>query len=65
MFTIALSAVAVSAFFSMGAVFAVKAGLSVTETAIFMSVFIAFGALAQWPLGWISDKVDRRWVIFL
>ncbi|MFP6776061.1 MAG: MFS transporter [PS1 clade bacterium] len=63
-FTIALSAVAVSAFFSMGAVFAVKAGLSVTETAIFMSVFIAFGALAQWPLGWISDKVDRRWVIF-
>ena len=63
-FTVALSAVAVSSFFSMGAVFAVKAGLSVVETAMFMSVFIAFGAITQWPLGWISDRVDRRWVIF-
>lgn len=62
-FTVALSAIAVSAVFSLGAIFAVKAGLSVSETAIFMTVFIAFGAIAQWPLGWISDRVDRRWVI--
>jgi MFS family permease len=62
--TVALGGVAVSSVFSFGAIFAVRAGLSVSETAIFMTIFIAFGALSQWPLGWLSDRVDRRWVIF-
>ncbi len=62
-FTVALCAITQSAIFSIGAVFAVRAGLSVSETAIFMTIYIAFGAIAQWPLGWLSDRVDRRWVI--
>src|SRR5262249_19540106 len=31
--------------------------------ALFMTVFIAGGALIQWPLGRFSDRTDRRWVI--
>lgn len=61
--SIFVSAVAHGAMFSMGAVFAVKVGMSVTKTALFMSSFITLGALAQWPLGWLSDKIDRRLVI--
>lgn len=62
-FTIFVSAIAHGSMFAMGAVFAVKSGLTVTSTAIFMSSFIATGALAQWPLGWLSDQIDRRIVI--
>ncbi|MCH8859248.1 MAG: MFS transporter [Proteobacteria bacterium] len=28
-----------------------------------MTVFIAGGALSQWPLGWLSNHMDRRWMI--
>lgn len=31
--------------------------------ALFMSVFIAGGAIVQWPLGRLSDRMDRRWII--
>jgi len=30
-----------------------------------MTLFLGFGALSQWPLGWISDRIDRRKVILL
>jgi MFS family permease len=62
-FTIFITAIAHGSMFAMGAVFAVKSGLTVTNTALFMSSFIAAGALAQWPLGWLSDQIDRRLVI--
>jgi MFS family permease len=38
-------------------------GFSTRGLALFMSVFIAGGALIQWPLGRFSDRVDRRWII--
>lgn len=62
-FAIFVAATAHGAMFGMGAVFAVKAGLAVSELALFMSSFIALGALAQWPLGWLSDRMDRRLVL--
>ncbi len=61
--TIGLSGLASAGFFGVGTIYAVKAGLSVSETALFMTLFISFGAVSQWPLGWLSDKVDRRKVI--
>ena len=61
--SIFLSGIAHGAMFSMGAVFAIKAGMTVATTALFMSSFIAVGALFQWPLGWLSDQIDRRIVI--
>jgi len=63
--TIGLSGLASAGFFGVGTIYAVKAGLSVSETALFMTLFIGFGAATQWPLGWLSDKIDRRKVILL
>jgi len=61
--TVGLSALASAGFFGVGTIYAIKSGLSISETAIFMTLFIGFGALSQWPLGWLSDKIDRRKVI--
>lgn len=61
--SIMLSSIVQGAMFGMGAVFASNAGMSVSQTAIFMSVFIGLGAFSHWPLGWLSDKIDRRLVV--
>lgn len=51
------------AFYSLGGIFALRAGLSLMETAIFMSAAVIGGAAAQVPLGKLSDRMDRRRVI--
>lgn len=63
--TIGISGLASAGFFGVGTIYAIKSGLSISETALFMTLFLGFGALSQWPLGWISDKIDRRKVILL
>jgi len=51
------------AVFGMGAVYARSAGLSVAQVSIFMFVLVAGAALFQWPIGKLSDRMDRRKVI--
>lgn len=51
------------AIFSMGAVFTHNVGLSTFQTSIFMFSLIAGAALMQWPIGKLSDHIDRRKVI--
>jgi MFS family permease len=51
------------AFWSLAPLYGQSLGFSTRELALFMSVFIAGGALVQWPLGRISDGMDRRWII--
>ena len=63
--TIGISGLASAGFFGVGTIYAIKSGLSIPETALFMTLFLGFGALSQWPLGWISDRIDRRKVILL
>lgn len=46
--------------FGMTAVYGTEAGLSTTEIAVFVSSFYVGGLLFQWPVGWVSDRVDRR-----
>lgn len=49
----------------MGAVFGSQIGLSATQTALFIAMLFA-GALAfQYPMGWLSDRMDRRKLIFI
>ena len=60
---IALNSISQGSMFGMGAVYASNAGMNVNQTALFMTSFIALGALFHWPLGWLSDKIDRRLVI--
>jgi len=50
--------------FGLSAVYATRAGFSTGETALFLAL-PSIGALVfQWPVGWVSDRVPRRGVIF-
>ncbi|WP_420416278.1 MFS transporter [Pacificispira sp.] len=51
------------AFWTFGPVFAQDKGLPVQEIALFMGAFMAGGTVLQWPLGWLSDRIDRRIVV--
>ncbi|MCB1990745.1 MAG: MFS transporter [Geminicoccaceae bacterium] len=51
------------AFFAMGAVFAGKIGLDVAGISLFMALAIVGGVLLQWPVGRLSDRLDRRRVV--
>lgn len=50
--------------YGLGAVYGTKIGLSVLENSIFMGAPIVGGFLLQWPIGRLSDKFDRRTVLF-
>jgi MFS family permease len=51
--------------FGMAAVYATEVGLTLTETSIFVAAFYVGAMVLQYPLGWVSDRVDRRWLIML
>jgi len=51
-------------FWTLGPVFAREAGLDVAGISYFMTAAILGGAVAQIPLGRLSDRMDRRWVIW-
>lgn len=48
----------------MGAVFGSQIGLSATQIALFIAMLFAGALLLQYPVGLLSDKFDRRRVIF-
>lgn len=50
-------------FWTLGPVFAKDSGLDLFGISIFMTSAILGGALAQWPIGRFSDRMDRRLVI--
>ena len=52
-----------SAFRLVGPIYAQEIGLSIASVATFMSAGIVGGAVLQYPLGWWSDRYDRRWVL--
>lgn len=49
--------------FGMGAVFAHARGFSIGEVSAFMGLIIAGAAVTQWPIGKLSDIMDRRLII--
>ncbi|MGI3184043.1 MFS transporter [Nioella aestuarii] len=53
-----------SAQFGMAAVYATQAGMSVREISMMVSAFFIGGIVFQYPIGWLSDKMDRRVLIF-
>jgi MFS family permease len=52
-----------AAFWAMGPVYAQKLGYGESIIAAFMSSVIVGAALLQWPLGMLSDRIDRRLVM--
>jgi MFS family permease len=55
--------VANGAFWGLAPLSAAGSGLDVEGVALFMSVAVVAGALSQWPLGRLSDRLDRRIVL--
>ena len=52
------------AFYSLAHVFGAGVGFSEAGIATFVAVTILSGAAFQWPIGHLSDRHDRRWVLF-
>ncbi len=55
--------VILGAFYGVGPLFAQLVGLDTQRTAAFMGTVIVGGLVLQWPMGKLSDVVDRRKVI--
>ena len=51
------------AFWGLAPVFVLNAGYSTADVSVFMSAVILGGALAQFPVGMISDRIDRRYML--
>ena len=54
-----------SAQFGMSAVYGVAAGLTIAQISIFVSSIYVGALLMQYPIGWFSDRMDRRVVIMI
>ena len=50
-------------FFSLIAFYATKVNFNLFETSILLFISTISGVLGQWPIGYLSDKFDRRSVI--
>ncbi len=48
----------------MGAVFGTQIDLSAAQIAMFVAMLFAGALLLQYPIGWMSDRLDRRKLIF-
>jgi MFS family permease len=51
------------AFWTFAPIFAESSGLDLSQVALFMMCVMVGGAVAQWPIGLLSDRVERRWVL--
>ncbi|HET9538158.1 MAG: MFS transporter [Mesorhizobium sp.] len=58
-----LIGVANGAWGTLGAVYGARIGISTAEIALMMSLVVVAGAAMQMPVGRISDKTDRRYVL--
>ncbi len=52
-----------SAFRMVGPVYGVEIGLAQGEIALFLTAAVLGAAAAQYPVGWLADKFDRRVVL--
>jgi MFS family permease len=48
----------------MGAVFGSQIGMAADQIALFVAMLFAGALVLQYPIGWLSDRVDRRQLIF-
>ena len=51
--------------FGMSAVYASRVGLELVEISTFVATFYIGALILQYPLGWLSDRIDRRLLIMV
>lgn len=61
--TIAVAGLLIGSFYGLAPLYATRLGLSTERVGLFMGSCILAGLLVQWPLGWLSDRYDRAWLI--
>lgn len=52
-----------AAFRMVGPIYGQEVGLRADQIGLFLATYVLGGALAQYPVGWMADKYDRRWVL--
>ncbi len=57
------SGLIIGAVYALAPVYASGIGFDLSQTALFMSAIIFGGVILQWPVGRLSDLIDRRLVI--
>ncbi|THD84678.1 MFS transporter [Aliigemmobacter aestuarii] len=58
-----VSGITGAAFRMVGPVYGLEVGLGADQIALFLAAYVVGGALAQYPVGWLADKFDRRTVL--
>ena len=62
-FAIVIAGATGASFRMVGPVVGIEYALSADEIAAFLVATIIGAATAQFPVGWLADKIDRRWVL--
>jgi len=60
---VVVSGITGAAFRMVGPLYGLAVGLEADRIALFLSAYVLGGAFAQFPVGWIADKYDRRKVL--
>lgn len=60
-----VTSLAYGSFYGMGAVYALEVGLERSQIASFMASTIMGAVVLQWPVGMLSDRMDRRRLIVI
>lgn len=58
-----VAALSSASFRMVGPIYGQEVGLAASQIGYFLAAFVAGGALAQWPAGWLADRFDRRIVL--
>ncbi len=62
-FGVVVAAVSSASFRMVGPLYGQQVGLPVDQIAYFLAIFVLGGALAQYPVGWLADRFNRRHVL--
>lgn len=60
---VVVAALSSATFRMVGPLYGEQVGLAINQIAWFLAAFVLGGALAQYPVGWLADKYDRRHVL--
>ncbi|WP_424984638.1 MFS transporter [Microbulbifer sp. S227A] len=60
---VVVAALSSASFRMIGPVYGQEVGLTAGQIGWFLATFVLGGAVAQYPVGWLADRFDRRWVL--
>lgn len=64
LFVTLATGMAVGAFYGMAPVYTSQLGFTTQQTGLFMGITIFAGLISQFPLSWLSDRIDRGRLLF-